>query len=130
MVELIHKELSYKIIGILYRIYNAMGAGFQEKYYQSAIRRVLEKEKIPYLEQVKVNINVEGTNIGRYYIDFIIDHKIVLEIKSKSFFSHKDIRQVLGYLKKSGIELGLLASFSPEGVKIKRILRGYQDNPR
>lgn len=46
MVELIYGELTYKIIGILYKIYNVMGAGFQEKYYQSAIRRVLEKEGI------------------------------------------------------------------------------------
>lgn len=129
MVELIHGELSYKIIGLLYKIYNAMGSGFQEKYYQNAMRKVFEKESIPFLEQVRMEINIEGANIGRYYIDFVVDHKIAIEIKTKSFFSQKDIRQLLGYLKRSGLEVGLLVAFSSEGLKIKRMLRGFQGDP-
>ena len=125
-VQLIHGELSYKIIGILYKIYNIIGPGLQEKYYQKAIRKVLEKEKIPYLEQVKVNLDIDGVKIGRYFIDFVIGHRIVLEIKVKNFFSIKDIKQVLGYLKKSRIEVGLLVAFTSDGIKIKRILRGSQ----
>lgn len=125
MGKLIHEDLSYKIIGILYNIYNTIGPGFQEKYYQKAIRKMLEKEKIPFLEQVKVEFDLNGVSIGRYYIDFVVDHRIVLEIKSKSFFSRKDIKQVLGYLKKSRIEVGLLIGFSTEGLKIKRLIRGY-----
>jgi GxxExxY protein len=101
-----------------------MGAGFQEKYYQGAIRKVLEKERIPFLEQVRMDISIEGANIGRYYVDFVIDHKIALEIKARSFFAQKDIRQILGYLKKSGLEVGLLAGFSSDGLKIKRVLKG------
>ena len=129
MVEFIHGELSYRVIGILYKIYNTMGSGFQEKYYQKAIRKVLEKEGLPFLEQVRMDIDVEGAQIGRYYIDFAIDHKIALEIKARSFISQRDIRQILGYLKKSGLEVGLLAAFSSEGLKIKRLLRGFQGNP-
>lgn len=123
--KLICEELSFKVIGILYKVHNTLGPGFQEKYYQKAISRVLDKEKIPYTEQAKFPIKLDGIDIGRYYVDFIIENKIVLEIKSKSFFSHRDIKQVLGYLKKSGIELGILAAFTSEGVKIKRILRGW-----
>jgi GxxExxY protein len=129
MVDFIYGELSYKVIGLLYKIYNTMGSGFQEKYYQHAIRRVFEKEKVPFLEQVRMDINIAGANIGRYYIDFVVDHKIALEIKTRSFFSQKDIRQLLAYLKKSGLEVGLLVSFSSDGLKIKRILRGFPDNP-
>ena len=129
MIEFIHGNLTYKIIGILFRVYNAMGSGFKEKYYQDAIRRVLEKEKVPFLEQVKMDMSFEGIKIGKYYIDFVINHKVVLEIKSKSFISHKDVRQVLEYLKKSGIEVGLIACFASEGMKIKRLLRGFPGNP-
>jgi GxxExxY protein len=124
MVDLIHGELSYKIIGILYKVYNTLGPGFQEKYYQRAIAKVFEKENIHFLEQVKVNFDINGVQIGRYFIDFVVDHRIVLEIKSKNSFSVRDIKQVLGYLKKSRIEVGILAAFSSEGLKIKRILRG------
>jgi GxxExxY protein len=123
--ELMHAGLTYKIIGILYKVYNTMGPGFQEKYYQRALRKVFTGEGIPFAEQVKVNLDMEGINIGKYYMDFVIDQKVVLEIKSKSFFSHKDIRQVLAYLKASKIEVGILAAFSSEQMKIKRIIRGY-----
>ena len=124
MVELIDGDLSYRIIGVLYKIYNTIGPGFQEKYYQRAIKKVLEKESIPFLEQIKVDFDFNGINIGRYYIDFVIDHRMVLEIKAKNFFSIKDIKQVLGYLKKSQIKVGLLVGFTSDGIKIKRILRG------
>ncbi|MCX5750205.1 MAG: GxxExxY protein [Candidatus Saganbacteria bacterium] len=124
MPNLIHGELSYRVVGILYAVHSALGSGFQEKYYQRAIRQILEKEKIPYLEQVRTELIVYGVSIGRYYIDFIIENKIVLEIKAKNYFSQKDIKQVLGYLKKSGLELGILAAFTPDGLKFKRILRG------
>ena len=125
LIKLIHGELSYKLIGILYKIYNTIGGGFQEKYYQRAIKNVLTKEKIQFLEQVRVDFDLLGTNIGRYYIDFVIDRKIVLEIKVRNIFSKRDIKQVLGYLKKTGIEVGILASFTSDGIKLKRILRGY-----
>lgn len=68
----------------------------------------------------------QGRFIGRYYIDFVIDHKLVLEIKARANFYRGDIQQVLGYLKKSSLALGLLASFSRDGVKVKRILRGLK----
>jgi len=124
MADLVHRELSYRIIGILYKIYNTIGGGLQEKYYQKAMRKVFEKNKIPFLEQVRVDLDLDGVCIGRYYLDFVIDHKIALEIKSKLFFSKRDISQILGYLKKSGLELGILAAFTSEGIKFKRILRG------
>jgi len=124
MAELIHGELSYKLIGLLYKVYNIMGSGLQEKYYQKAIAQVLRKEGIPFLEQVRTDIELGGTILGRYFLDFIIDHKLVLEIKARSYFSKRDIHQVLGYLKKSGLELGILAGFGSEGIKFKRILRG------
>lgn len=89
-VEIIHKELSYKIIGILYGVYNKLGPGYQEKYYQKAIRMLLMQEKIPFLEQVRTDLVFGGQIIGRYYIDFVVGHKIVLEIKSRLNFSKKD----------------------------------------
>jgi GxxExxY protein len=125
MVEIIHKDLSYKIIGILYEVYNNLGPGYQEKYYQNAIKMAFERTGLPFLEQVRADLDFKGRFIGRYYIDFVVDHKIVLEIKVSSNFSRRDIRQVIGYLKRSGLQLGILASFANESLKYKRILKGY-----
>ena len=66
--------------------------------------------------------------IGRYYLDFIIDHKIVLEIKVTPIFSTRDIMQVLNYLKQSNLKLGILASLNRNNIYYKRILKGNNDN--
>ena len=133
MAELIYPELSYKIIGVLYKVYNQMGGGYQEKYYQQALKREFFVDQIPFLEQVRTDFNYNGRMIGRYYLDFIIDHKIVLEIKTAPSFSTKDIMQVLNYLKQSGLTLGILASFNRNCIFYKRILKGsnkISDNKR
>jgi len=126
MAELIHGELSYRIIGVLYQIYNTIGSGLQEKYYQRAIAKVFQKEGIQFTEQLMVPLEMDKVKIVRYFIDFVVEGKIVLEIKAKNHFSLKDIKQVLGYLKQSGIEVGLLVAFSSESLRIKRILKGYR----
>lgn len=120
----IHGDLSYKLMGILFTVFKQLGGGYQEKYYQKAIKLKPEEANIPYLEQVRTDLELNGHFIGRYYMDFVIDGKIVLEIKSKCIFNQRDIRQVLGYLKRSQLKLGILANFTNEGVKFKRILRG------
>jgi GxxExxY protein len=112
-------------MGILFKIYNDLGGGYQEKYYQNALKHAFDKANIPYLEQVRADLISDGKFIGRYYMDFIVNHKIVLEVKVKCFFTQKDIRQVLGYLKRSNLDLGILVSFADTGIKYKRILRGY-----
>jgi len=124
MADLIYPELSYSIIGILYKVYNQLGGGYQEKYYQQAIKRELFINQIPFLEQVRHDLNFNGQMIGRYYLDFIIDHKIVLELKVAPSFSRKDIMQVLNYLKQSDLELGILVSLNRNKIFYKRILRG------
>lgn len=124
MADIVYPELSYRIVGVLYKVYNKMGGGFQEKYYQKAISQELFLEKIPFLEQVRTDLNYNGKNIGKYYLDFIVDHKIVLEIKITPGFSQRDVMQVLNYLKQSDLKLGILAGFSRNWVFYKRILRG------
>ena len=124
MADLVYPELSYRIMGVLFKVYNQLGGGYQEKYYQQAIKRELFMNQIPFLEQVRTDFNYNGKIIGRYYLDFIIDHKIVLEIKTTPSFSTKDIMQVLNYLKQTGLQLGILASLNRNNIFYKRILKG------
>jgi len=123
--KLLYPKLSYQINGVLFKIYNELGGGYQEKYYQRAIESEFKRENIKYRSQVKADLSFKDETLGRYFIDFVIDGKIVLEIKVTPFFSQRDIKQVLGYLNKSGLDLGILASFTKNGVKTKRILRGF-----
>ncbi|MDD5551634.1 MAG: GxxExxY protein [Candidatus Pacebacteria bacterium] len=120
--DLIYPELSYRIIGIMFEVYNNLGVGYQEKYYQRAIAAVFKKEKLNFQEQVLVPLKYLDEKIGRYFLDFLIEDKIILEIKKGDRFSRKDIEQVYAYLKARKLKLGLLVNFTNNGVKFKRIL--------
>ena len=124
MAELIHPKLSYKIVGILFEVYNALGGGYQEKYYQRALEKEFKEKGVNYKAQLPVRLKYKGDDLGIYYLDFLVEGKIILEIKVAPKFYPKDIKQVLGYLKAKNLELGLLACFSRNGLLYKRILKG------
>jgi len=120
--ELIYPELSYKIIGIAFKVYNQLGYGYQEKYYQRAYAHELAKENISYLKEVPVRIKYDNADIGRYFLDFIVDGKIVVELKIASEFKYKYVRQVLEYLNTTNKKLAILIYFTKSGVRYRRII--------
>lgn len=121
-VHLIYPELSYKIIGILFSVYNELGNRYQEKYYQRAIEIKFRKEKIPYNREIKVDLLFDGETIGHYYLDLLVDKKIVLELKAKPSFTKNDYKQVKAYLQATNLRLGILVNFYGESLIYKRIL--------
>jgi len=118
--DLIYPKLSYQIIGILFDVYNELGGGHYEKYYQKAI--AFKKCGLFFKEQIYVPLNFKGNKIGNYYLDFLIGNKIVLEIKRGEKFRKKDIEQLYSYLKATNLRLGIIANFTKSGVRFKRIL--------
>jgi len=125
VANLIEKELSYKVVGVLFDVYNSLGGGYQEKYYQRAIAKELEKRDIKFTQQIKIPIDFKGDSIGRYFLDFLIENKIVLEIKAANKFYGRDVKQILAYLKNGEIDLGILVNFTRNGLQLKRVLRGF-----
>jgi len=122
MANLIYPELSYKIVGILFQVDNQIGYGHRENLYQAAISYLLKENKIPFKEQLKSDIKIDQKSIKSYYLDFLIDNKIVLEIKSGERFNKENIAQVYDYLKANHLGLGIIANFTKQGVKFKRII--------
>ncbi len=120
--DVIYPELSYQIIGILFSVFNSLGYGYKEKYYQSAIANELETAKLPFKEQVPFAVKFRGKIIGRHFLDFLIYGKVILEIKQGDRFSRSDITQVTGYLRTTGLRLAILARFSRKGLIFKRIV--------
>ncbi|PIQ68311.1 MAG: hypothetical protein COV91_04795 [Candidatus Taylorbacteria bacterium CG11_big_fil_rev_8_21_14_0_20_46_11] len=125
MAELVEKELSYAVTGILFDVYNELGGGYPEKYYQRAVSIALKKKRIPFEEQLLLPLKFEEESIGRFFLDFLIGKKLVLEIKSAPKLYPRDTKQVLSYLRRSNIPLGILANFHRQELQTKRILRGF-----
>lgn len=120
--KLVYPELSYQIVGLLYDVHNKIGGGHKEKYIQRAIEILLKKNKIAYQKELLCPLIFEGKTIGKYFLDFLIENKIVLEIKVGERFSKESIDQVFSYLKVNNLKLGILAQFTKEKVRFRRIL--------
>lgn len=120
--DLVYPDLSYKIIGALFDVYNEIGSGFREKYYQKAVSVALQKFNLSFKEQIYKPIFYKDKKIGSQYLDFLIENKIISEIKVGDNFVRKNINQVYGYLKIMNLKLGILANFTKTGLRFKRIL--------
>ena len=122
---MIFPDLSYKIVGCAYEVYNSLGKGFPEKYYQKALAIEFKIKELNFKEQVYYPLEFKNELIGKNYLDYLIDGKIIVEIKQGNHFSKSHFEQILRYLKVSNLSLGLLINFSTEGVQVKRILNLY-----
>lgn len=120
--KVIYPELSYKIVGCIFNVYNTLGANHREYLYQKALAKEFDINKIKYISQVPCNLIYKDSVIGKYYLDFLIDDKIVLELKAGPHFKKNDFDQILDYLKTTHHKLGILANFGSETVSFRRIL--------
>ncbi|PIU99379.1 GxxExxY protein [Candidatus Wolfebacteria bacterium CG03_land_8_20_14_0_80_36_15] len=122
MAEVIYLELSYKIIGLAFRVFNELGYGMNEKHYQKAFVKELEQEGINFEREKPVIINYKDKTIGKYFLDFVIDNKIIVELKIRPRIGYTHIKQVFSYLRTTGYKLAILIYFTREGVKYRRVL--------
>ena len=120
--DLLYPELSYKIIGCCFEVFKALGPGLLEKDYQKALRLSLLKAGLVIEEQVKHNITFDGVKISTGFFDFVVEKKIVLELKRGKFYLSGEFQQLLRYLKMSDYELGIVIRFGEQGVEYKRVL--------
>lgn len=125
--KIIYPELSYQIVGILFEVHSTLGNRYQEKYYQRAVEVKFKNQNIEYKKELVVNLEIDGEKIGKYFLDFLITNKIILELKAKPSLTKVDYKQVQGYLAAKGLKLGILANFYPESLDFQRILNkdGY-----
>jgi len=120
--NLLYPELSYKIIGCAFDVHNEIGSGYSEKYYQRALAEALSKNNLKFREQVSFPIGYNNKIVGRKFLDFLAEDKIVVKIKKGNRFSKTHIDQVLEYLKMKDFKLAILINFGNEGVMFKRLV--------
>ena len=120
---IIHKEESYQIIGICMEVHNNLEAGFSEIVYKDALELEFKNAKIEYSREKEYAVNYKGINLShKFYADFVIFDKIILEVKGKNKIADEDIAQCINYLKVSGNNLALLVNFGEPKLNYKRIV--------
>jgi GxxExxY protein len=123
MVELLYKELTFAIIGAAMEVHGILGPGFLETVYQSALARELTLRGIPFEQQVHLPVSYKDELVGEYIADFIIDGKLIVEIKAVSNFNSQHQAQAMHYLAATGCRLALLLNFGTGSLEHRRVIK-------
>lgn len=123
MTDILYKEESYEIIGKCMEVHNNLGPGFLEIVYKDALEFEFRKANIPYEREKKYDVNYKGITLPhKFYADFIVMDKIILEIKSVQGIADEFIAQAINYLKVSNNQLALIVNFGELKLHYKRIV--------
>jgi GxxExxY protein len=116
-------ELSYQIRGAIFKVYNALGAGLLESAYEKALEHELKKAKLRVKTQVEVPLIYDGISLNAgYRVDILVEEKVIIEMKSVEKLMEVHHKQLLTYLKLSGLKLGILVNFNSDKIE-KSIFR-------
>jgi len=130
MTEIIHKALSFAIIGAAMEVHMILGPGFLEAVYQAALEKELTLRGIPFQHQVELPVSYKGDVLGVYKADLVVDGKIVVEIKSISRLNASHQAQALHYLASTGLELAILINFGAGSLEHHRVVKSKNKNSR
>ena len=116
-------EISYKVRGIIFDIYNKLGSGLYESVYEEILAFELSKTNLNYSRQKALPVIWEDLKMDHgFRTDIIVENKIIIEIKSIELIANVHYKQLLTYLKVSNLKLGLLVNFNSDPLFIKRIV--------
>src|SRR6267143_5985621 len=106
-----HRDLTQKIIGVFYEVYNELGHGFLESVYETAFEIALTAKGLSVLRQIEVPVWFRGRKIGDFTADMLVEKSVLLELKAGSQLNPAHEAQLLNYLRATEIEVGMLLSF-------------------
>ncbi|HJW86576.1 MAG TPA: GxxExxY protein [Candidatus Brocadiaceae bacterium] len=115
-----YKELTEKIIGCAYRVYNKMGFGFLESVYEKCMLIELRKTGLIAESQKPITVTYEDEIVGEFVADIVVENTIILELKSVRRVVMAHEVQLVNYLVATGKPVGLILNFGERTVEIKR----------
>jgi len=106
-----HRDLTQKVIGVFYEVYNELGHGFLESVYEAALEIALTSKGLTVFRQIEVPVWFRGKKIGDFTADMLVDKCVLLELKGGRALDPAHEAQLLNYLRATEIEVGMLLSF-------------------
>ena len=121
---MLHKEITEKIIGCAFDVHSFLGNGFQEVIYQRALAYEFSKATLDYARELEVDIFYRDLQdpIGKRRVDFLVEDKVLVELKAVNHIEDTHIAQVLNYLKAYKLKVALLINFGEKSLVFKRLV--------
>ena len=120
-MDLLHKEITEKIIKSFYKVYNSLKYGFLEKVYENAMAIELRKMGFDVKCQHPITVYYENEIVGEYYADIIVNDLVIIELKAANSILEEHECQLINYLKATKIELGLIMNFGKEAEYKRKV---------
>ncbi|MFO0850061.1 MAG: GxxExxY protein [Gemmataceae bacterium] len=114
-----HADVTERIIAAFFKVYNTLGYGFLEKVYQNAMAVELASQGLAAEPQAPLTVHYAGVAVGEYFADFLVEGRVVVELKAVEQLAAEHHAQLLNYLKATDITIGLLLNFGPK-PEVKR----------
>ncbi len=126
----VYKELSYKIVGLLFKVHRDLGQFRNEKQCGDYFEKLVQETGIKYIREYRFEDHQYEVGKIRCIVDFIVEDKIIIEFKTKNYVTKEDYYQVKRYLVTLNLELGILVNFRQQRLAPKRVLNKmyYQSN--
>jgi GxxExxY protein len=126
---LLEVDLTDRVIGSFFEVYNELGPGFLESVYENALAMLLRERGLIVDQQRLLQVHFRGSVIGEFRADLVVESKLVVELKSVSQLNPAHEVQLVNYLKASSIKVGLLLNFGPRAQFKRRVLTKEKNNP-
>jgi GxxExxY protein len=126
MNSFIHSEITQKIIGCAIKVHNTLGAGFQEVIYQRSLAIEMKKQQLLFKRELEIKIYYDNIEVGTRRVDFLVDNKVIIELKALSALDDIHLAQTLNYLEASKLEVGLLINFGTTKLQFKRLIKSQR----
>ena len=121
-----YKELTEKIIGCAYKVYNTLGYGFLESVYEKALLIELRRGGVKSENQKPITVYYDNEIAGEFKADIIVEDLVIIEIKSVRRIIKEFEVQLVNYLTATGKPVGLLLNFGENKVNVKRKVRIFE----
>jgi GxxExxY protein len=119
--ELLHRDLTDRILNAFYKVYNVLGGGFLEKVYENAMAAELRKRGFKVEQQKSIKVYYGAILVGDYYADLVVEDKVILELKAADALNPAHDAQLGNYLKATDVEVGMLLNFGDKPEFRRRI---------
>ncbi len=120
MTKLLHAEETYEIRGACFWVWKEFGGAFKESVIHRALLQELRHRNLSVESQKQIPLYYRGEKVGIYTPDLVINGKVLVELKCKSFLTREDEKQFWRYIKGSNYSVGMLINFGPRKLEIRR----------
>ena len=119
-----HKDITEKIIGGAFEVHKFLGNGFQEVIYQRAFSYEMRKAGLNFCREIEQEIFYKDLEepIGKRRADFVVEGKVLVELKAMIQLEDVHLAQILNYLRAYKLEIGLLINFGSKSLTFKRLI--------